>query len=391
MRPEKLIDQERPFEPGVCLYTRTDRGGILLGGNAPFFEVSGYPIDEMIGAPYRILRHPDMPRGLFHLFWQRIESGRPFAGFLKDLAADGRHFWVCAIVLPTDDGYLSVRVKAQGPLFHLARALYPDLLRAEGDGAQPADSAVLFRQGLERAGFPTLDVFMAEALADHSTDPALNGGCPVARIRALRDDARRLDDSRADLLATLQKLYLIPTNMRILASRLEPSGGPISAISDSYKRAASELMARLNGRGMDRGGDGADPVATALFRIAAAATLARAERQFRAEPELPGIDRELERAVVSAAARTLESDATASTAALAQDVARIRKEAEQVKRMMSGLDQIRILGEVESGRMRHADGGLAAIMAQLTSFHGLIHTRLGAMTSVAGRLQAGVE
>lgn len=401
MRPERILDQERVFDAGKYIYTRTDRRGVILSANRYFVQLCGYDVDKMLGAPHKIVRHPDVPRGVFYLLWQTLQDGKPFSAFVKNLAADGSYYWTCAIVAPIDEGYLSVSAKPQGECFDHARALYAGLLADEAAGASPAESAALLRARLEDSSHGSLDNFMATALADIAAEKGAPN-CPVNRLRQLRAEMLRLDTTQRDLLATLKKLYLIPTNMRILASRLEPSGGPVSAISDSYKRAASELMGRLHQRMGDvtarpsgtaaHGADtGVAMVNRALFFEAAAAILGNAAQQFAAEETLPGVDSAAERASLSHSLQLFRNEAVACSGKMTGTVIRVGKEAEHIKRLMSGLDQIRILGEVESGRLRNSDGGLAAIMTQLTTFHGLIHARLSAMTNAANRMRAGAE
>lgn len=387
---------EVPLKEGQYFYSRTDQRGIILSGNADFFRISSFSPDQALGAPHKLVRHPLMPRGVFHLLWQTLQAGQQFCGFIRNQTLDGRYYWVCSMVTPCEDGYVSVRTRPHGPHFDLVREIYAEMLVAENAGASPAESAEILLAALAASGHGTLSDFMADALAHHAVDSS-RPDCPIRRLRNLRTDLAKLAETQSELLATLQKLYLIPTNMRILASRLEPSGGPVSAISDSYKRAASELMARLH-RGETGGAAtasqdaagrsaGADLMPRALFLLAAAAFLSQAEAQFRAEPDIPRIDSAAERAILSGLVGDFAAHSQESSSAVAASVVRTAKEAEHVKRLMAGLDQIRILGEVESGRIRHADGGLASIMAQLTSFHGLIHTRLSAMSNAAVRIQ----
>ena len=122
---------------------------------------------------------------------------------------------------------------------------------------------------------------------------------------------------------------------------------------------------------------------------ATASLLHLAATQFERARPAPGVDPAQERALIARLVAKLESVSVESKERMMQTVAHISREAEHIKRLMAGLDQIRILGEVESGRLRNSDGGLAAVMGQLTSFHGLIHTRLTAMSNIAARMQTG--
>ena len=49
---------------------------------------------------------------------------------------------------------------------------------------------------------------------------------------------------------------------------------------------------------------------------------------------------------------------------------------------MKGLEQVRILGEVESSRLRGADLGLSAVMAQMHEFHTRVRDGIAPMTSL---------
>jgi hypothetical protein len=40
-----------------------------------FVQVSGYSEAELLGQPHSIIRHPDMPRAVFKLLWDTLESG----------------------------------------------------------------------------------------------------------------------------------------------------------------------------------------------------------------------------------------------------------------------------------------------------------------------------
>lgn len=47
----------------------TDHQGNMLHCNAAFARVSGYDMDELMGKPHNIVRHPDMPPEAFKDLW----------------------------------------------------------------------------------------------------------------------------------------------------------------------------------------------------------------------------------------------------------------------------------------------------------------------------------
>jgi hypothetical protein len=75
-RPQK---GEAPFGLEESFYSRTDTRGIIASGNFVFQRVSHYSWEELIGAPHKTIRHPDMPKGLFSLFWDTIKRANQLA------------------------------------------------------------------------------------------------------------------------------------------------------------------------------------------------------------------------------------------------------------------------------------------------------------------------
>ncbi|MCB6180263.1 PAS domain-containing protein, partial [Rhodobacter sp. Har01] len=72
----------------------------------------------------RIIRHPDMPTGFFHLFWALLKRGEPAVGYVKNCRADGAAYWVLAAAMPCDGGYFSVRLRPSSPVFAATTDLY---------------------------------------------------------------------------------------------------------------------------------------------------------------------------------------------------------------------------------------------------------------------------
>ena len=97
---------EVPFDPGELFYSRTDKRGVIIEGNQVFQRVSGYSWSELRGAPQKVVRHPDMPRGLFHMFWERLKAGQKMVFYLKNKSKDGRAYWVLALAWPIEGGYI---------------------------------------------------------------------------------------------------------------------------------------------------------------------------------------------------------------------------------------------------------------------------------------------
>ena len=113
-----------------------DRRTYRPGGNALFVRVSGCGRDALVGSAHNIIRHPDIPQSVFWLPWQYLEAGKPFAGFVKNMAADGGHYGVTALAAPIPQGYLSVRFKPSTALLPLVDGVYKEMLAIERRAAQ---------------------------------------------------------------------------------------------------------------------------------------------------------------------------------------------------------------------------------------------------------------
>jgi len=104
------------FPDGAYILSETDEKGIITYANDIFCEVAGYTLDELIGEPHNIVRHPDMPRIAFKGLWDDIQSKGFWTGYVKNMRKDRGYYWVYATALRkvASDGtvsYLSVRVK----------------------------------------------------------------------------------------------------------------------------------------------------------------------------------------------------------------------------------------------------------------------------------------
>jgi len=98
-----LSGQERRFSENEVIVTKTDLRGNIIYANNVFCRLAGVREDQVIGAPHSFLRHPDMPRAVFHLLWKQIESGKEIFAYVVNMAANGDHYWVFAHVTPSFD------------------------------------------------------------------------------------------------------------------------------------------------------------------------------------------------------------------------------------------------------------------------------------------------
>jgi PAS domain S-box-containing protein len=88
------IDEEIKLDPKRYIVSETDAKGKITYCNDYFKEISGYSEEELIGSPHNIVRHPDMPKVVFKLLWETISQGKNINAVVKNLAKDGRYYWI---------------------------------------------------------------------------------------------------------------------------------------------------------------------------------------------------------------------------------------------------------------------------------------------------------
>ena len=117
MRINLPVTQQNYDYPGEeLLVSSTNTKGEITHCNQAFVRVSGYGVEELIGQPHNIIRHPDMPAEAYRDMWRTIGRGEPWTGLVKNRRKNGDHYWVRANVTPIMEGgkprgYMSVRTK----------------------------------------------------------------------------------------------------------------------------------------------------------------------------------------------------------------------------------------------------------------------------------------
>ncbi|HEX5710487.1 MAG TPA: PAS domain-containing protein [Sulfuricurvum sp.] len=112
------------------LVSQTDEKGKILFANDDFCTIAGYTIDELIGKPHSIVRHPDMPKAAFKSLWDTVNSGQVWTGYVKNATKNGGYYWVYATVYPNiacengTCGFLSCRRKPSPDEIAEAEQLY---------------------------------------------------------------------------------------------------------------------------------------------------------------------------------------------------------------------------------------------------------------------------
>ncbi len=153
---DMFIETEIPKDE--LIISRTDLRGIITYANETFARISGYKVEELIGKPHNILRHPDMPKSVFKELWDTIKAGKNWSGYVKNVRKNRGFYWVYAEVSGVyKDGklveYKSMRSWVPKEKRIKMQRLYDKMRLEEGDSVRalcylPAD---LYQKWMERS------------------------------------------------------------------------------------------------------------------------------------------------------------------------------------------------------------------------------------------------
>lgn len=115
------------------LLSETDEKGVIIYANEAFAQTANYEVDELIGQPHNIIRHPDMPRVAFKGLWDDIQTKGFWQGFVKNARKGGGFYWVYGTVLRKIDQngkihYISIRTKPSRNAVSVHDQLYKTLV-----------------------------------------------------------------------------------------------------------------------------------------------------------------------------------------------------------------------------------------------------------------------
>lgn len=160
IKPAPTDEIEITFEPDEIIVSKTNLQGKLTYANDVFCRVAEMTTDDVIGQPHNIIRHSDMPRAIFKLLWNNIQSGQEIFAYVKNRSKTGKYYWVIAHVTPSFDaegeidGYHSNRRQPSGGEINNISELYRELKAEENKHSNP-------KEGLD-ASYDLLEKHMQE-------------------------------------------------------------------------------------------------------------------------------------------------------------------------------------------------------------------------------------
>lgn len=171
------IDKKSDFNVEELFFSITDPKSNINFANDVFIRISNYDEEDIIGQLHKIIRHPDMPRSVFSIFWEYLLANKPVAAYVKNMAKDGSYYWVMALAFPCKGGYLSIRVKPDSSLFNKVKNIYATTLNYEkeaenhlGKNKAMLSGKQFLLESLQKEGFKDYQEFMWNALQAEMTE-----------------------------------------------------------------------------------------------------------------------------------------------------------------------------------------------------------------------------
>lgn len=429
-----LVDASRDFHLDELFFSATDARGVIVAGNAVFTRVSGFAAEDLLGQPHNIIRHPDMPRAIFRLFWERLKAGQPVAAYVKNRARDGRYYWVLALATPVAGGYLSIRFKPSGPLHPPLAELYREMCELERTAAARGASGPAAMQAaterllaaLRERGFESYEDFMRLALLREELDsrdrlltqqalfpplpPAAAGeGAWHAGLRAAYAAGRRAGADLTGLYGQLGEFArlndelrertrrvlhlttdfgLVAFNVSLKAGRLGHLGGGIDVIA----RNMEESAARIGGIVRELGGRVAG-ISAALGDVIFGLAWARLQFEmtifyYRESLTSEGATPEAilhSLRCLQQAFRTTGEQVLAALGVLARELSGLDERSTELGRLITTLQVSQVAGLVEVSRLPQ-DEAFAGVFAEVRAHIEQAHRSLAQIGDVAARL-----
>ncbi len=143
------INEEIPLDPFRTIMSKTDKKGIIEYANDYFVDICQYKEWELMGQPHNIIRHPDMPKIMFKILWDRLFEGKNIHAVVKNLAKSGKYYWVVTDFQITynPDGSIKALYSRRKAIPNHVKLffddLYKELIKIEEKGGMEASGAYL--------------------------------------------------------------------------------------------------------------------------------------------------------------------------------------------------------------------------------------------------------
>lgn len=248
-----LINEAADFKEDELFFSVTDKKGIILGGNEVFTRISEYSDFELFQKPHNFIRHPDMPKTIFRLFWSYIKDDKNIAAYVKNKTKSGRYYWVLALVFPIKAGYLSIRLKPTTELLGVVEGIYKELKIREEENNDLDVHVEWLLNRLNEMGFKSYDAFIEYMLPKEllSRNKVLGNHAKVSEnsfnmetyvyIDKLMDSISIIEKENEKLQNAFSDVGMITKNLLIASAHLGSFAKTLTTIGTNLQLLTNEV------------------------------------------------------------------------------------------------------------------------------------------------------
>lgn len=345
---------EAQFEFSELFFSETDPRGIIVTGNSVFQRVSEYSWDELRGKPHNLIRHPDMPRGVFYLFWDYLTHGNPIGAFVKNRSKSGKHYWVFALAMPVEGGFLSVRLKPGGDLLNTIESEYRRLRDAENtEKLKPEVSRDRLASRIQELGYASYSRFMTEALVNQilNRQAELKMAPPheLAQMLEMKNLSLSILTVTEQILSSFTSSQFVPLNLEIFSQKAGGEGLAISVVAQQYQKISTEITGAIrNFKKMSE--EVSDRVSDSQFYVGAAALLEEVRKYLGKE----GTSDQSAFSKIDTVAKNYRFQALDRLSTMAKVIQEFISICNNLNTLGLGLELVRLTGKIELSRMQNA-------------------------------------
>ncbi|WP_194949341.1 PAS domain-containing protein [Actinomyces trachealis] len=245
---------EYTYAADDIFFSTTDAGGRIRRANSTFMRLSGYPRGALVGSAHNVVRHPDMPAGLFRSVWQDIEAGNAASAYITNLSSDGGYYRVFATIVPSAGGYLSVRTlpmrtelrdKMEGAYARVRDVEAASTAAGSTRREVAAAGQAALQAELEALGYrdsvdftrQTLPEEISALVASGVDIPERAGDGPVARILA---EMNAIEDSTAGLVSLIDECSRLVALLGKRAAEIGALSGRLNSLRDALRTLVTD-------------------------------------------------------------------------------------------------------------------------------------------------------
>jgi len=177
----------RPVPTGIeskipsnkLIVSKTDAKGGIVSVSQTFVDVSGYKESELISSAHSILRHPDMPKIIYKVMWDKLNRGQVVKAVIKNLTKCGNHFWTFTSIEVKKDrdsgtirNYIAYRTPINSSVQWKIESLYESLRQIEQ--SHGLEESINFLQGYLDERRINYDEFMDQLEQESKEQGILN-------------------------------------------------------------------------------------------------------------------------------------------------------------------------------------------------------------------------